>query len=275
VSFSFCFNPHPTSLDRPTLDNRIISARSADRSTTFARGLLTAVTSIILLIVNVIVVIAARGSLSVDSLRTFATLSILRGICVFPLLRPAFTYPSTCLLRRCTPSLPPQPFIGRGRAYPHDFPYPHPPPPTPRISSYLLHALSLFTLWIHRATWPARSRWAVVHSALLENSSLLFVSRARVYSLGLLLVVVKTVFNRFSLYERNTNEIRTKNHNSTIRLHPRASPRWLCNNVYNVSGKRIWSNCVPCIVPWPAVIIIELVQRSRNRHHRRLTPIPA
>jgi len=137
------------------LDNRIISARSADRSTTFARGLLTAVTSIILLIVNVIAVIAARGSLSVDSLRAFAALSIPRvslSICVFPLLRPAFTYPSTCLPRRCTPSLPPQPLIGRADARTRNTIFLIPTRLLPTLllavvsPPYLVHALSLFTL---------------------------------------------------------------------------------------------------------------------------------
>lgn len=64
---------------------------------------------------------------------------------------PTFIYPSTCLLRRCTPSLPP-PTPRRTTRVSARFSLS--PPASARSSRlrYLLHALSLFTPWIHGPT---------------------------------------------------------------------------------------------------------------------------
>lgn len=64
---------------------------------------------------------------------------------------PTFIYPSTCLLRRCTPSLPPPTPRRTTRVSARFF---LSPPATARSSRlrYLLHAPSLFTPWIHGST---------------------------------------------------------------------------------------------------------------------------
>jgi len=110
------------------------------------------------------IVVAARGSFVGGFATHPIALPSILGAASW-LLRPAFTPPPVCC--GATNPLPRrQPLV---EDYAHDFPYPHPPPSAPRASATFLrvHALSLFTPWIHGPT--RRSRWALRFSPRGEH----------------------------------------------------------------------------------------------------------
>ena len=146
--------------------------------TTFARGSLTAVTSIILpdivnivIIVDVVIIIAACGPLVRGFAKHFiAPPSILRAaraslrFSLFHVYLPLHL--SAAALYTLSPATNPR--HRTTRVYPHDFPYPHPPSLTPRTSAtFCTRFLYLLREFTDNTT--ARSRWALRSSVLGEN----------------------------------------------------------------------------------------------------------
>lgn len=121
---------------------------------------------------------------------------------------------------------------------------------------YLLHALSLFTPWIHGPTRPARSRWALRFSALGENRPRRVLGHAR--SPCFLPPGLRFTFDRCSANTEETPLIYVP-----ASLIATLLSQWPCDDL-RISGElRLTS------ASRGSVIIIQLIRRSRN--HRRST----
>lgn len=154
VLFCFCSNSHSASLDRPTGQPHNICMNCQSALYWCSHVTYSSLSHRSPVVVNIVIVLAVLVAVCRTSCPRIC--HALYRAPVYPtrvssLPYPTFIHPSTCLLRRCTPSLPP-PTPRRTTRVSARFSLS--PPASARSSRlrYLLHTLSLFTPWIHGPT---------------------------------------------------------------------------------------------------------------------------